>query len=490
MEIDPETQHRLTVLSWSFERKRKLYNIIFVLSVIVVAAAVLAFLLMTANPETLRNNSTLISASTVISVMVCVSLRDLIILRVSRSLRAIVKESESLLASYYMTEENEEDMTDEEPAGQDSDVFDEQEEYEPLVEKKPFVRTKGFVVVLVLILGFVTLFSSFVVAGYDHSTSVGLLVMAGIFLLMVGGFSFSSRRIRKGVVRGVLAFIILFGPLFAVAPFTTDMPEGAGNLLFTVAFLSGTVLLLVYIWYLKYLPRRKNRRFVTENEGLFEIREADRQDVVSEILNKKKDRAVITVPYNGRHHVIIEKYAGGDPPRFEKQDDLEFADLSDAFGEAVRGVVALYRTDDGRPEFELEHKDRKLAEANLKEIYEKLQKYDQLRDKITIDDAWVTIRFHEYLEVKMSGRLECSFLDRSWYPSENQELLEFVDDLVNERIIFYQKNIRKQRFKTYPGFAIDGLLMETNKKKNRRVFSAMRIYAIPQGRRTETKWWA
>jgi len=145
-----------------------------------------------------------------------------------------------------------------------------------------------------------------------------------------------------------------------------------------------------------------------------------------------------------------------------------------AYYSAVKEIVGLYKTEDGRAEVELEQRARKLAEAGISEVYEKLQRYDYLKDKISIHNGEVIfIEFHKYLEIRLSDDM-CEYFNTHWHPNDNEDSFEFLGDLINERVVFYENRITRRR-KQYDGVYLDKLL-KTKNKKFCRVYSAMKIY--------------
>jgi hypothetical protein len=130
-------------------------------------------------------------------------------------------------------------------------------------------------------------------------------------------------------------------------------------------------------------------------------------------------------------------------------------------------------------------------DANI--IVAALQKYEFLQGKIavekyetlirfgknkggTIVDEVLNIEFHKYLSLRM-GDDYCEYFNTHWHPNDNKEAIEFLNDLANEKTIFY-KNRLTRRHKIY--FNVDSSKMKRLlKRKNKRfcvLFSAKQIY--------------
>jgi len=114
------------------------------------------------------------------------------------------------------------------------------------------------------------------------------------------------------------------------------------------------------------------------------------------------------------------------------------------------------------------------TDFDVKYIVENLQKHECLKDKVFPETDWVLIKFHKYFEISFGDDF-CEFFNTHWHPNDNTEILEFIGDLVNEKYIFYHKykfpfGQRIYKLKDLPR------LIKTKNKKNRRVYSATKIY--------------
>jgi len=98
----------------------------------------------------------------------------------------------------------------------------------------------------------------------------------------------------------------------------------------------------------------------------------------------------------------------------------------------------------------------------LKDVYERLQEYGDLNDKMTSDGEFILIRFHKYL------KLELSEYDNI------EEFFRHFDDLMKERIIFVENRLTRRQ-EQYSNTDLN-MLLKTKNKIFCRVFSAKRIY--------------
>jgi hypothetical protein len=116
----------------------------------------------------------------------------------------------------------------------------------------------------------------------------------------------------------------------------------------------------------------------------------------------------------------------------------------------------------------------RFVDPNINLLYEELlQRHYRLRSKITVGSDWMTIRFHQHMEIRLNSNI-CTFLNESWYFYDSRGALAFIDELVNEEVVFFQ-NSRTGRLETYPGRDLKDLIAKKN-KRNCRVFSAKMIY--------------
>jgi hypothetical protein len=112
--------------------------------------------------------------------------------------------------------------------------------------------------------------------------------------------------------------------------------------------------------------------------------------------------------------------------------------------------------------------------VDIKAIYEKLRKNDAVADKVSmLGTDMISIRFHKYLHIRFDDDM-LEYLDMHRHPYDSEEVLDFVDDLINERIFFYRNRLLC-RNKQYDGVWLDRVL-KTKNKRYRRVFSAIQIY--------------
>jgi len=114
------------------------------------------------------------------------------------------------------------------------------------------------------------------------------------------------------------------------------------------------------------------------------------------------------------------------------------------------------------------------TDFNADYIIEKLYCYDFLKDKISVVNDMLIIRFHKYFEIKF-GDDYCEFFNTHCHPSDNKEVLEIINELINEESVFYHRYRFPFWQKIYNKSDLPQLL-KTKNKKSRRVYSAVRIY--------------
>ena len=79
----------------------------------------------------------------------------------------------------------------------------------------------------------------------------------------------------------------------------------------------------------------------------------------------------------------------------------------------------------------------KRSEMNIEELYQTLENYKVLRDKVKINERHnaITIEFHEYLFLTISDDLiEFNKGLTHWHPADNSEVLENLDEMINDDI--------------------------------------------------------
>lgn len=95
-------------------------------------------------------------------------------------------------------------------------------------------------------------------------------------------------------------------------------------------------------------------------------------------------------------------------------------------------------------------------------------------DKISHSNNELKIKFHKYFEVYLADDY-CSYFNTHWHPYDNNEVLEFIDDLINEEYVFYHKYKFPWWIKIYGKNKLDRLL-KLKSKKGLRIYTATNIY--------------
>jgi hypothetical protein len=107
-------------------------------------------------------------------------------------------------------------------------------------------------------------------------------------------------------------------------------------------------------------------------------------------------------------------------------------------------------------------------------ILTKLSEYEVLRDKVSYADDCITITFHKYLHISFSDDY-CEFFGRHIHPADDNEILEFVKELLDEKYVFFHRHRFPQIRRIYGRSKLPRLLQSKN-KKGRRLYSATKIY--------------
>lgn len=115
------------------------------------------------------------------------------------------------------------------------------------------------------------------------------------------------------------------------------------------------------------------------------------------------------------------------------------------------------------------------TDFNAEKLLERLGKYQFLNGKVVWDGVFITIAFHKYFDVKICDDL-FEFFDTHCHPFNNEEILKYIDALINEEIIFYHRYKFPHWKQRYKKEDLPALVKKTQNKKSCRVFSAMKIY--------------
>lgn len=75
-------------------------------------------------------------------------------------------------------------------------------------------------------------------------------------------------------------------------------------------------------------------------------------------------------------------------------------------------------------------------EFNLERFVKDLVKRGILLDKISYFNNELKIKFYRYFEVYLVDDY-CFYFNIYWYLYDNNEILDFIDDLINEVYVFY-----------------------------------------------------
>lgn len=114
------------------------------------------------------------------------------------------------------------------------------------------------------------------------------------------------------------------------------------------------------------------------------------------------------------------------------------------------------------------------TDFNAELLFDSLMQYEQLNDKVSLLNSVITIVFHKYFKIIICDDF-CEFFDTHWHPNNNDETLQFVDDLLAEKYIFFHRYKFPHRMKRYKKQDLPRLL-KTKNKKFCRVYSAINIY--------------
>lgn len=121
-----------------------------------------------------------------------------------------------------------------------------------------------------------------------------------------------------------------------------------------------------------------------------------------------------------------------------------------------------------------ERKSVNRTEFNADRLVDDLIKRGISSDKISCSNNSLNIKFHKYFEIYLDDDY-CSYFNTHWHPYDNDEILGFINDLINEEYIFYHKYRFPWRMKMYKKENLNELL-KLKKKKSLRVYSAIKIY--------------
>lgn len=96
------------------------------------------------------------------------------------------------------------------------------------------------------------------------------------------------------------------------------------------------------------------------------------------------------------------------------------------------------------------------------------------KDKISYSNDSLKIKFHKYFEVYLADDY-CSYFNTHWHPYDNNEILRFIEGLLNEEYVFYHKYKFPWWMKVYNKDKLNKLIKLGN-KKGLRVYTAINIY--------------
>lgn len=114
------------------------------------------------------------------------------------------------------------------------------------------------------------------------------------------------------------------------------------------------------------------------------------------------------------------------------------------------------------------------TEFNSERLVKDLVKRGILLDKISHSNNELKIKFHRYFEVYLADDY-CSYFNIHWHPYDNNEILDFIDDLINEAYVFYHQYKFWWRMKIYKKNKLETLL-KLKSKKGLRIYTATNIY--------------
>lgn len=443
---------RLVTIGLEFEKKRKIYKFIY-LSLVFIAAIGLSIISIIIfkdyNPEIITSATTV---SVIIIFLVCYYTSDLVVCNFLKSLKAMQLELDELNCEIY------------------PDIFAKSEKNKPIKDSNLSDKLKMILGVSLLIFGCLTLIINFIIGSIISTEMFLAFLIISIWIVVYSAFLLLSKKIIRSLYYPTVSMTLIAAPPLLVAALTQQAEGWIMGIFICVATIFGLALFSLFMYLSVYRPGKERRRFIRENNELFRELESEEDGIMTEIINMKKDRAKISVWRNTRHHLIIEKMIGEEPLLFEKLNEFEFVEYQDAYYTAVKEMVDLYKAEDGRTESPFE---QKLPNFDANKIYEILNQHEYLKDKVLLHNEWICIEFHKYLKIEM-GDDYCEYFNTHWHPYDEEAALEFIDDLVNEKIIFYQ-NRRTRHNKQYPGFYLDKLL-KTRDKKFCRIFSATKIY--------------
>ena len=451
-----ELAKKAKALGLAFNKKRIIFKTIYlsIVFVIVIGLAVTIILLFKDGNIDLVRNAAIIA--TVVICFVCFFTSDWIVCNFSKSLKTMQDELDQLHRILY------------------PEIFASRARERAIRERSLSDKIKLIIGVSFLVLGIIALITDFIITDIISTEIFFVILLSGIWFVIYSFFVMLSKRLIRGMYYPTMTLLTVAAPPLLTAWLTQNAQEWVMILSTCLATAFGISLFAIFMYFAVYHPEKERRKFVKDNKDLFEEREPEQEGFRIEIINAKGDRALISDWRGTKHHLIIEKRLNDEMPHFTKHIELEFVEYHNAYYAAVKEIVGLYKAEDGRTEFELEQRARRLMESNINAVYEKLQKYDYLKDKISIHAGEViSIEFHKYFEIRLSDDM-CEYFNTHWYPASNEDSFEFLEDLINERVVFYQNRLTHRR-RQYDGIYLDKLL-KTKNKKFCRVYSAMKIY--------------